>query len=128
MTMHLLGPEFTTTSTRKRKAKNKTNSQVQAEKNHEKYLRKMGVHPDQRKQNRARSSVRLERTAHNGHVGGSNPSGPTNTIMYNSSMAKKPEKIYTGIEIIGIAQMHKSNAVPIRNKESAIEIARMRRG
>jgi hypothetical protein len=43
-------------------------------------------------------------------------------------MAKKPEKIYTGIEIIGIAQMHKSNAVPIRNKESAIEIARMRRG
>ena len=128
MTMHLLGPEFTTTSTRKRKSKNKTKSLLTAEAEHEKYLRKMGVHPDQRKQNRARSSVRLERTAHNGHVGGSNPSGPTNTIMYNSSMAKKQQKIYTGTEIIGIAQMHKSNAVPIRGKKQAIEIARMRRG
>jgi hypothetical protein len=36
--------------------------------------------------------------------------------------------VYTGTDIIGIAQMHKSNAIPIRNKENAIEIARMRRG
>jgi hypothetical protein len=43
-------------------------------------------------------------------------------------MAKKKEKVYTGTEIIGIAQMHKSNAVPIRGKKDAIEVARMRRG
>jgi len=48
--------------------------------------------------------------------------------MYNSSMAKKQQKIYTGTEIIGIAQMHKSNAVPVRGKKQAIEIAKMRRG
>ena len=43
-------------------------------------------------------------------------------------MAKKEEKVYTGTEIIGIAQMHKSNAVPIRSKKSAEEVAKMRRG
>jgi hypothetical protein len=43
-------------------------------------------------------------------------------------MAKKEENVYTGTEIIGIAQMHKSNAVPVRNKKSAEEVAKMRRG
>jgi len=43
-------------------------------------------------------------------------------------MSKKEEKIYTGDEIMGIAQMHKSNAIPIRNKKSAEEVAKMRRG
>jgi len=43
-------------------------------------------------------------------------------------MAKKEEMVYTGTEITGIAQMHKSNAVPVRSKKSAEEIAKMRRG
>ena len=47
---------------------------------------------------------------------------------WNSSMAKKEQKVYTGSEIIGIAQMHKSNAVPVRGKKAAEEISKMRRG
>jgi hypothetical protein len=43
-------------------------------------------------------------------------------------MAKKEPSVYTGTEIIGIAQMHKSNAVPVRGKKQAEEISRMRRG
>jgi len=43
-------------------------------------------------------------------------------------MAKKEEKVYTGTEIIGIAQMHKSNLIPIRGKKQAEDIAKMRRG
>ena len=34
---------------------------------------------------------------------------------------------YTGSEMIGIAQMSKSNAVPVFAKQEAIDIARMRR-
>jgi hypothetical protein len=34
---------------------------------------------------------------------------------------------YTGTEMIGIAQMSKSNAVPVFAKQEAIDIARMRR-
>ena len=59
----------------------------------------------------------------NQKVEGSNPSGgtiPTTCI--------KPEpKVYTGTEIIGIGQMHKSNAVPIRRKQDAKDLANMRR-
>jgi len=42
---------------------------------------------------------------------------------------KKESNQYTGDEIVGVATMHKSNAVPIRkdNKQSAIEIANMSR-
>ena len=52
MTMHLVGPYMTTTvySRKKSKPKNKTQAQLQSEAKHEKYLRKMGVHPDQRKE------------------------------------------------------------------------------
>jgi len=40
---------------------------------------------------------------------------------------KQPKKEYTGNYVIGIATMHKSNAVPITNGDQAIDIARMRR-
>ena len=37
-------------------------------------------------------------------------------------------KVYTGTKVLGIATMHKSNAVPVFAEEEAVEIARMRRG
>lgn len=40
----------------------------------------------------------------------------------------RPEKVYTGTLIKGVATMHKSNAVPVINQEQAEEISRMRRG
>ena len=36
------------------------------------------------------------------------------------------EKVYTGDKMIGIATMHKSNAVPVFSQESATEISRMK--
>lgn len=43
--------------------------------------------------------------------------------------AKSATLYYTGDELLGIATMHKSNAVPItRGSEMAIATARMRRG
>jgi len=41
--------------------------------------------------------------------------------------AKAAPKVYTGDKIIGIATMHKSNAVPIFNDQAAKEVASMRR-
>ena len=37
-------------------------------------------------------------------------------------------KVYTGTKVMGIATMHKSNAVPVFSDEEAVEISRMRRG
>ena len=39
----------------------------------------------------------------------------------------KPAPVYTGSSMIGIGQMHKSNAVPIFRQEDAVAIASMRR-
>lgn len=36
-------------------------------------------------------------------------------------------KVYTGTKVLGIATMHKSNAVPIFSDEEAVDISRMRR-
>lgn len=49
----------------------------------------------------------------------------TNGIAGNG--AKKAANVYTGDYIMGIATMHKSNAVPITSKEQAVDSAAMRR-
>ena len=121
--MHLLPAYYTTNNTKKRKKKKKSKSQIEADRKHEKFLKKMGVG--------SRSSAGSEHRSSKPRVTGSSPVESANSkpvVMYDPSMAKKKEKVYTGTEIIGIAQMHKSNAVPIRNKKSAEEVAKMRRG
>lgn len=40
---------------------------------------------------------------------------------------KSTPKVYTGTKVMGIATMHKSNAVPVFNSEEAVEISKMRR-
>lgn len=40
---------------------------------------------------------------------------------------KVPDKVYTGNSIVGIATMHKSNAVPVFSDAEAVEISKMRR-
>lgn len=39
----------------------------------------------------------------------------------------KPIQEYTGTEMIGVGQLHKSNAVPVFRAEDAADIAKMRR-
>jgi hypothetical protein len=43
----------------------------------------------------------------------------------NATLA--PAKVYTGTKVLGIATMHKSNAVPVFSDEEAIDISKMRR-
>ena len=118
--MHLLPVYYTTTSNRKRKKQKKSKSLLAAEKEHAKFLKRMGVG--------SRSSVGLEQRSSKPWVTGSSPvESAKPKVVYDSSMAKKEEKVYTGTEIIGIAQMHKSNAVPVRGKKQATEVAEMRR-
>ena len=69
MTMHIMPAYFTTTNTRKRKVKRKTASMREAERQHEKFLKKMGV-------TRGRSSVGSERWPVTPEVVGSSPIAP----------------------------------------------------
>ncbi len=45
----------------------------------------------------------------------------------NVAATKASPKVYTGTKVMGIATMHKSNAVPVFNSEEAVEISKMRR-
>lgn len=40
---------------------------------------------------------------------------------------KKPDKVYTGDKVIGIATMHKSNAIAVFDDKHLVDIAMMRR-
>ena len=118
--MHLLPVYYSTTNTHKRKQNKKSASLLEAARQHAKFLKKMGIG--------TRSLVVSEKRFCKPLITGSRPVDITNKPTYNTSMAKKEPSVYTGTEIIGIAQMHKSNAVPVRGKKQAEEISRMRRG
>jgi hypothetical protein len=45
----------------------------------------------------------------------------------NVAATKPAPKVYTGDKVLGIATLHKSNAVPVFNSEEAVEISKMRR-
>ena len=40
---------------------------------------------------------------------------------------KAETKVYTGDKVLGIATLHKSNAVPVFNSQEAVDISKMRR-
>ena len=123
--MHLLPVYYSTTNTRKRKQKKKSASVLEAERKHAKFLKKMGVSGP--KETKPKRSLAQSGSAPALGAGGQKFESSNSDQFYNPSMAKKPENVYTGTEIIGIGQMHKSNAVPIRRKDDAKSIANMRR-
>lgn len=133
MTMHLLGPAFTTISTRKRKNKSTTVNAKFAKEfaDYNKQMKKLGAKPKTLdeyiayRQGKVKTQLRgtpmpeYKRDDHREKY----PSGDGIGTTY----ARK-EKVYTGTLVTGIATMHKSNAVPVINQKQAEEIARMRRG
>mgnify|MGYP003342647134 CR=1 FL=1 len=120
--MALMPAYFTTTKLGNRKSKSKTAKQIQAEIDHEKFLRKLGYKPNTDKSPKilkSVSSVSDERKI----------AKTSDTIPGFAPKAK--EKVYSGQRrLLGIATMHKSNMVPVfaDNKQVAEDIAKMRRG
>ena len=55
------------------------------------------------------------------------PKVPSGDLFDTYKGDRKPEKVYTGNRLIGIATMHKSNSVPVFRQQDAEDIARMRR-
>jgi hypothetical protein len=86
---------------------------------HDAWLYKRGLHPNQLK------AKRTKRTAPEKSYYDARCDIPTSDKVGNGF--KRDENKYTGTLIIGIATMHKSNSVPIINQNQAEEIARMRR-
>tara|TARA_A100000164_G_scaffold322584_1_gene305888 strand:+ start:5409 stop:5786 length:378 start_codon:yes stop_codon:yes gene_type:complete len=125
--MHLVGPYMTTTSYKKRKAKKKTQGQIEADARHEKWLRKMNAHPEQIARNKEKNAnVSILSVP---DYSSNSPTIPTSDVIPGGSTAPKERQIYSGERrLLGVATMHKSNMVPVFDSKDAKDIAKMRRG
>ena len=122
--MHLVGPYMTTTKyNRKKRKPNAKQQRAQAE--HDKWLTKMGVHPDQLAEKKAN-----RKDVPNVDVP-TRTSDTTNRIRTSDNIAgvavKKDRQQYTGDYIIGIATTHKSNLMPVTSRKQAVDASTMRR-
>jgi hypothetical protein len=130
MTMHLAHPALSTTGRRKGKLKFKS---AEAKREHERLAqewadikKRHGQEDHDRKRSCAMKAEPLTYKL-------STPAGRTTTTDLPSRVTPggstaPVHKVYTGTKVLGIATMHKSNAVPVFAEEEAIEISRMRRG
>ena len=135
MTMHLLGPAYTTTSTRKRSKKVTTSSHTKMAMDwldYNKRMKKLGCktktfdeYIQYRKGNykpKLRGTPMPDYKVDQSH----REKYPSQAEI--GVACKKEPNTYTGTLIKGIATMHKSNAVPVIDEEQMKDISRMRRG
>lgn len=135
MTMHLLGPAFTTTSTRKRNSK-LTDSQYTKYaiewKDDCKRSKRLGVKPKTLDEyiayRQGRYKPKLRGTSMPDYkVDKSHREKYKSQAEVGVAFARTPNQ-YTGTLVKGISTLHKSNAVPVISDEEMQEHARMRRG
>ena len=122
MSMHLMGPAYTTTNTKKRKQKFKS---AEEKRQHESYLtwklelkRHLKPAPEKPK------PLKIDYS----HVR-ETPYIPSREDTPGSVTPRKETRVYDGErKLLGIATMHKSSMVPVFDEQHAKDIAKMRRG
>jgi hypothetical protein len=123
--MALMPVYFTTTSTKKRKVKYASSASKQNalalkadwDDLVAKHTPKSPVRTSKRKVYTPPPSARRE-----------TPHYPSVDTGGNATKPIDHQKVYTGTKMIGIGQLHKSNAVPVFSTDDAKEISKMRRG
>ena len=132
MSMHLEGPWLSTTG--KKKSKRKFASAEHARKAREldeswkEMQKRWGIEAEEKKRARALKAPSLS-----GNYSLKIPEGRNTTAHLKSrdtgagNATLAPAKVYTGTKVIGIATMHKSNAVPVFSDDQAKDISKMRR-
>ena len=135
MSMHMLPPMFSTTGKKKGKKKFR-NAEVasKARQNAESwqaFLDKWDIKPDDKPRGTTiQKSTWMGPTVNSRVV--VDPRRLTNHIPSLDTgkgiAVKKEVTQYTGTAMLGIGQLHKSNAIPVFSKEDAVDISKMRRG
>lgn len=121
MSFHLVGPYLTTTKYNSRKKVSNSKKLQAARAEHEEFLKKIGVGKTQLPvdaKGRRKGIYDLPDLS-------TGPRMTSDRVAGNGTGRDK--KVYTGTYVIGAATMHKSNCIPITNKEQAIEVSQMRR-
>ena len=129
--MHLEGPWLSTTG--KRKGKQKFASAEHARKAREldeswkELQKKWAVEAEDKKRTRGLSAAPLTGSYSLAIPEGRNTTAHIKSVDTGGNAVLRPNPIYTGTKVKGIATMHKSNAVPVFSNEEAQDISKMRR-
>ena len=133
MSMHLEGPWLSTTGKKRGKVKwaSAEHKRKAEEADHawKELLKRQGIELEEKKRKRAMSAGNLSTTGYSLAI----PEGRNTTAHIPSrdsgggNATLPPPKVYTGTKVLGIATMHKSNAVPVFSDEQAVDISKMRR-
>jgi hypothetical protein len=131
MTMHMCGPTLSLSGKRKGRVKFRNAEEAkrarELDASWKELLKSQGIEAEEKRRKRALAAEPLTyklsapagRTASN-HI----PSLAT----AGGSTAPVAHKQYTGTKMLGIGQLHKSNAVPVFCNQDAVDISKMRRG
>ena len=131
MSMHLHHPSLTTTG--KRRGKQKWAS-AEAKRKHEELqqewqdlLKRQGIAAEEQRRTRALKAKPLSGYSLKIPEGRNTLAHAQSVDTGSGSASLAPAKVYTGTDMIGIGQLHKSNAIPIFKKSDAEDLAKMRR-
>jgi hypothetical protein len=130
MSMHLHHPGLSLNGKRKGKVKFRNSAEAQKARQLEtewkELQKKWDIDAEDKKRKRALTAEPLQYQL-------STPAGretrelPSRNTGEAGAITHKPSPQYTGTKMLGIGQLHKSNAVPVFCDQDAIDIARMRR-
>jgi hypothetical protein len=131
MTMHLCGPALSLNGKKKGKFKYRNAEEArlarELDSSWKDLLKRQGVAAEEKKRRRALAAEPLVYNL----TGVTDRAGTAHIPSRDTGggvAALAPAKVYTGTELIGIGQLHKSNGIPIFRKQDAEDLARMRRG
>jgi hypothetical protein len=129
MTMHLEGPWLSMSGKRRGKVKFRNAEEArrarELDESWKELLKRQGVEAEQKKQSRAMKAPPLDYKLSTPPGRATSTHIPSRDTGGNATLAAP--KVYTGSEMIGIGQLHKSNAIPIFKKSDAEDLAKMRR-
>ena len=130
MSMHLVGPWLSTTGKKKgpKKFRNAEAAQKarQAEEDWKAFHKKWAIEAEERKRVRGLKAPEMKPKVIPPYRRETPHYPSLDTGVGTATVKERPT--YTGDAMIGIGQLHNSNAVPIFSAEDAIDISKMRRG
>lgn len=129
MTMHLVGPYLTTTGKKKGKQRFRTAANAaqarELKSDWQALLDRHGVAQSAPQRRRKTDFEPMKRPPVQ-YRGSDQPRIPS--LPFTGEVCARPQdKVYTGNKMIGIGQLHKSNAVPVFSGDDAKDLAKMRR-
>jgi len=131
MSMHLHHPSLSLTGKRKGKVKFRNAAEAQRARDLDaswkELLKSQGIEAEEKRRKRALAAEPLIYKLSAPEGRGTSKHIPSRATA-GGSTAPVAHREYTGTKMLGIGQLHKSNAVPVFCNQDAVDISKMRRG